>query len=220
MAVTDCPNSSCSSRAIIRRSRSICWSIQLVNSWLSDSFSSARMARRSVSICVCNSSTMRLNAVPMAAASVPANGGNFTSRRPPCNWFNALTIFANGLSVWPTSQNTRELTNSNSSRPETASTFTLSQASSTARDALDFTINSPPENAIVCINGNGAISRPNHCGASRPVLYVDGGERCSSRPAGSSKVMSFDLTRPMPCKKITISGRLREGYNCTVRSSI
>ena len=39
IAVTDWPSSSCSSRAIMRRSCSMCWSIQRVSSRLSDSCS-------------------------------------------------------------------------------------------------------------------------------------------------------------------------------------
>ena len=50
IAVTDWPSSSCSSRAIMRRSCSMCWSIQRASSRLSDSCVSARTARRSVSM--------------------------------------------------------------------------------------------------------------------------------------------------------------------------
>ena len=67
---------------------------------------------------------MRLNAAPMAAASVPASGGRAASKRPACIWFSACTICPNGRTARPTSQNTAVFTSSSNTRAPSTSTTT------------------------------------------------------------------------------------------------
>jgi len=113
---------------------------------------------------------MRLNAAPMAAASVPASCGSTASKRPDSTTLSACTIWLNGRTARFTSQNTVAFTATSATSAQPASASMLSQASISAREALAVTTSLPSGNSIACTEGSGAISAANQSGASRPAL--------------------------------------------------
>ena len=97
-------------------------STQRVSLRFSLSWRSASAARCSVSMLCCSAPIMRLNATPMAAASVPRSGGRVTSKRPASSVLSASTMRPSGRTACPTSQKTARLDASSSNREAPTST--------------------------------------------------------------------------------------------------
>ena len=201
IAVTDWPSSSCSSRAIRRRSCSMWWSIQRVSSRLSDSSRSARAARRSVS---------RLR----AQHADHAVEGRADGRRLAAAQRRQRDVEAAGLAARSSAvDDARERPHRAADEPEHQHvddapaapaddgeqvSRTQSQASSTAREALARTSSRPSASrSIVCTDG---AARPGLEPARRVAAGLVRRRRRAVElaPAASSSVMSFERTRPMP----------------------
>src|SRR5207249_12280454 len=105
------------------------------------------------------------------------SSGRRVSSEPCSTWESALAIRSSGATARPVNQKTATLARTRNTPQITANRYRLSHASRIARDAFGVTRSVAPCSEIVKGSVAGVISLANHPGASRPDLYVGGGER-------------------------------------------
>ncbi len=207
MAVTDWPSSSCSSRAMARRSSSIRVCNCCVSSRWATRRASACAAARLAAMLSSTACAMRLKALLMRPASNPGRGGSRVWKSPLSMRASPSTTRSRGEMARPSSQKTSTLPRTNRIPPTSTISTSSSQPSRAARDASgSITSFAPPASAISLRSICGSTSAENQAGASRPNLYADGGVRNISRPVSSYSAMSLARTRPRRAMKSARAG--------------